>query len=181
MAFFGFSSWGRKKSDDESLTLSDIIRGLQYCVNSSSEIAESHHINALRKFFDADNNPIKQRIKITDDATMDVPLVCLAEHSSLILDEIEVKLDVLLKNTALKTAKVAPSMAAQGNGSTTPHEIDRTSFTVDLVDAKVDENHTHLDMVLKFKSSNPPEAVSRIIDKLNNAVVTYRDNPQTED
>jgi len=46
----------------EGITLSDIIRGLQYCVNSSQEIVELHHIRAFDRFLDESDKPLVRTI-----------------------------------------------------------------------------------------------------------------------
>ncbi|MDR3019992.1 MAG: DUF2589 domain-containing protein, partial [Treponema sp.] len=87
----------------DGITLSDIIRGLQHCVNSSQEIVEQHHIRGLDRFFDADGRPYSTTVRINDSAFMDIPHLCMSGHSSLILDELEVKLELMLRKTALKS------------------------------------------------------------------------------
>jgi len=198
----------RERKRGEEMTLADIIRGLQYCVNSSQDIIEQHHINSFNRFFDENGAPLVKTIKIMEGAAMDIPMVCMNSHSSLILDEMEVKLDLMIKKTALKQmpCQVAESGLEQSSDfvpaaepkskdaeavQNTLHEteegrsrrnaggryrsynINRTSFGIDMISGRADREHAHLGMSMKFKSCNPPEMLSRIIEKLNNAVDVY--------
>lgn len=43
----GISKWNKKEDHEEGITLSDVIRGLQFCVNSSAEIMEQHHLATM--------------------------------------------------------------------------------------------------------------------------------------
>ena len=54
------------------LTLSDMVRGIQYCVNSSAEIAEQHYVKTLEKFFHPDGTPITQKIRLNHDVQLDL-------------------------------------------------------------------------------------------------------------
>jgi len=188
-----------KRNREEEMTLTDIIRGLQYCVNSSQDIVEQHHINGFGRFFDNDGNMLTKKIKITDSAAVDIPLVCMSTHSSLILDELEVKLDLMLKKTALKQVpcRIADSGTEQVPDDYTPvskpekkdavfkqntedngakyrnFNINRTCFGIDMINGRMNRDNAHLGISMKFKSCNPPEMISRIIDKLNNAVDIY--------
>jgi len=199
---------GQRQRRGEEMTLADIIRGLQYCVNSSQDIVEQHHINSFGRFFDESGVPLVKTIKIMESAAMDIPLVCMNTHSSLILDEMEVKLDLMIKKTALKQVpcQVSSSAAEQDSDfslAAQPQEedtgavqnakydmeerrsrgnagerhrnfnINRTSFGIDMISGRADREHAHLGMSMKFKSCNPPEMLSRIIEKLNNAVDVY--------
>jgi hypothetical protein len=175
------------KDRDEGLTLPDIIRGLQYCVNSSQDIAEWHHIGTIGRFLRTEageenitpkdiNKVITQTIKLNDTMAMDVPLISLADHSSLILDEMKVNLSLNLKDAGFKKQDVEISKKQNGvtNGS-----VDRAAFNVDLRNAQADNKSTRIDLQLTFKVTNPPEAVSRIVDKLNDQLRIYEIDPKT--
>ena len=184
---FGLSRGSRGSKDN--LTLSDIIRGLQYCVNASQDIAEWHHVTSLRRFFvnyplDEHGNedksnpipeselhmPVRQRLKLAPDVAVDVPLFTLADHSSLVLDEMEVALSLFVKNADFKqdAASFSKSDSDSANGT-----VDRVSFDVELMNVKPRRGGTHMDIKLKFKQTNPPEEISRIVDKLNDMVRAY--------
>ncbi|MCL2182035.1 MAG: DUF2589 domain-containing protein [Chitinispirillia bacterium] len=182
---------GRRGRGD-GITLSDIIRGLQYCVNSSQDIVEQHHIGAIGRFLDGEDRPVTRTIKF-GNAAIDVPLLCLSGHTSLVLDELNVKLNLMLRNTALKSMTADPDAGGgqapdQGTAHTVKDgrnargrrhrgaaEPTRTSFGVDLANVSgPDRRYANLEIGMKFKSSAPPEMLSRIIDRLNNATDVYQ-------
>ena len=191
---FGKRGGGRR---GDGITLSDIIRGLQYCVNSSQDIIEQHHVGALARFFDKSDRPLIRTIKF-GNAAIDVPLLCLSGHTSLVLDELSVKLNLMLRNTALKAMTGDPNAADQtqnpgdsnsaaqnernsgkrlrgrSDGKKPAPTATRTSFGVDLANVQgPDRRYANLEIGMKFKSANPPEMLSRIIDRLNNATDVY--------
>ena len=164
------------KIGDNDITLSDIIRGLQYCVNQSREIASLQYTTGLENYFDNTGKPRCNTVRIGENGAMDVPLVCMQNHTALELDEMEVGLDITIKNMALK----APEQISQDSDVNKQENFDResgylsrTAFIVDLNSAKLEGGYTKLALKLKFKSDSPPEAVSRVIEKLNGMVSVY--------
>jgi hypothetical protein len=181
MGLFGFSRWKSKNGKDDnggSLTLSDVIRGLQHCVNASQEIVEQHTITSINKFLDKDDKPITRTVKVGENGAMDLPLICLAGHNYLSLDELEVKLDVYIKNSDLKEAKIPhkdgdSEIVDGGDAAQNVASITRSAFIVDVCNVKSDDDKTHMRMTLKFASKEPHEAISRIVETLNNSMHAY--------
>ncbi|MDR2532929.1 MAG: DUF2589 domain-containing protein [Oscillospiraceae bacterium] len=170
--------WRKKdsgKKNEGGITLADIIRGLQYCVNSSRQMAMRQHIVEFAEFIDEDNKPHSRIIKINEQAAMEVPLICMINHNSLALDEMDVNMKLVVRNMDLKIPQEnpEPSEANELDEIIAPEYLSRTSFSVDLDSAKVDRRNTRLKLNLKFKSGAPPEAVSRVIEKLNGQLMAY--------
>lgn len=92
----------QKSKSNSQTTLSDIIRGIQFCVNSSIEILERHFVTQVDKYIDEDNKALTKTIKINDKYALDVPLFCMSNHSALVLDEMEVRMKVNLKDFKIK-------------------------------------------------------------------------------
>lgn len=166
--------WKSKEqaAQDNDTTLSDIIRGLQHCVNQSREIASLQYITDIKNFLDETGKPFHQTVRIGENGVMDVPLMCLLNHDALELDEMEVDLDITLKNMALKKPMPVSDDPENQNKDELGH-LSRTAFVVDLNSAKIDGSYTKLGLKLKFKADSPPEAVSRIIEKLNGQVSVH--------
>ncbi|MEH2934329.1 DUF2589 domain-containing protein [Acutalibacter sp. JLR.KK004] len=163
----GISKWNKKEDHEEGITLSDVIRGLQFCVNSSAEIMEQHHLATMDKYIDPKTQaPLAKRFVIRDGYAIDVPLICLSDHHTLYLDEMDVKLSVRLKDINIKET------TAPLNGDGSKFSIDRGSFLVELAGAVPDEDAA-VDVNLKFKSTPPPEALARIVEKLDNAITPF--------
>lgn len=169
-----FSRWKRKKENEGNITLSDVIRGLQFCVNSSAEIMEQHYLTAIDKYLDKKTKaPLTKRFFIKDGYAIDMPLICLSDHHSLYLDELDVKLNVNLKDMKVKETEY-PLDNSELSVSDEKFTVDRSSFSVELGSAVQDEKgNSTMDVNLKFKSTQPPEALARIIEKMDNAVFPF--------
>lgn len=150
-------------SASEPLTLSDVVRGLQFCVNSSTEIAEQHYASTLQKYMDDQDKPYTKRIFLDKQHVMEIPLICLADHSSLSIDELKVKLNVNIRDMALKEADF--SLSEDDNVL-----VSRSSLMVDMCKVTPQQGGTDMELQLTFKASQPPESFSRIMETLNNAI-----------
>lgn len=147
-------------------TLSDIVRGIQFCVNSSIEILENHFITQIEKYIDEDSKALTKTVKINDKYAVDIPLFCMSNHNALILDEMEVKMKVNLKDFEIK------EVGQLNSENDDNFSVTRSSFCVDAGNcSKSDSNN--IDICMKFKSGDAPEAVSRISEKLTNTINIY--------
>lgn len=152
-----------KKQD--GLTLSDMIRGIQHCVNTSVEIAEQHYIKTLDKFFREDGSLITQSLRLGDNVQLEVPLICLTNHGSLDFDEMKIKTRLHLNDAEKKVCKTDLRFGEEN------YEFTRSSFGVSLGDAPngIEENSlAEIEMV--FKRKEPPEALARLVDHINNMI-----------
>lgn len=156
----------QKKQSNSQTTLSDIIRGIQFCVNSSIEILERHFITQVDKYIDEDNKALTKTIKINDKYALDVPLFCMSDHSALVLDEMEVRMKVNLKDFKIKELE---GISGKEDNN---FYVTRSSFDVDTNNCSKNAAD-NIDICMKFKSGDPPEAVSRISEKLTNAINVY--------
>lgn len=159
--------WNKKTAKKNfSVTLSDVIRGIQHCVNSSVEVLENHFITQLDKYVDDQNKVLTKTINIDDKHAVDIPLFCMSSHNALSLDEMEVKIKVNLLDLNIKESE------NRYKGGDEPFSVTRTSFNIDVVNCNAN-NENNIDISMKFKSAETPEAVSRISEKLANTVSIY--------
>lgn len=151
-----------------ALTLSDMIRGIQHCVNSSVEIAEQHYIKTLDKFFREDGTLITQTVKLGGNIQLDLPLICLCSHSSLDFEEIKIKTHLNINDMQKKVCKTELSYGKENYAFT------RGSFSVSLGDTQngIEENSL-AEIEMTFKRRDPPEALARLIDHMNNILKIY--------
>lgn len=156
----------QKSKSNSQTTLSDIIRGIQFCVNSSIEILERHFVTQVDKYIDEDNKALTKTIKINDKYALDVPLFCMSNHSALVLDEMEVRMKVNLKDFKIKELEGISGKDDEN------FYVTRSSFDVDTNNCSKNDAD-NIDICMKFKSGDPPEAVSRISEKLTNAINVY--------
>ena len=156
----------RSKRNNPKTTLSDIVRGIQFCVNSSIEILENHFLTQIDRYLDENNKALTKTVKINDRYAVDVPLFCMSDHNALILDEMEVRMKVNLKDFEIKEVEQLDSIS-EDNFSVT-----RSSFSVDTTNCSRNDPN-NIDICMKFKSGDPPEAISRISEKLTNTINIY--------
>lgn len=174
----------KKKSESSSMTLSDIIRGIQYCVNSSVEIVEQHYINTINKYMNEDNEIRKERIYLDDGHYMDIPLICLTGHNALEVDKMKVKMRVNIRDMDLKHIMVdneTDTESEDGEASEDDsYTVSRSSMLVDVCNVSRDEDGANMEIQMTFKTSEPPESLSRIIESLNNSLVVKMKEMDTE-
>lgn len=151
-------------------TLSDIARGMQYCVNSAGEIIEKHYIDMFSRYFDEKGNPYIQTFKMENGYKIDVPLFLMMGYNSMNLDEMTVKLMISLKEMEQKEY----SFVGDGkNGEETNIETSRTRFMVSLASENEEgtPGNQNVTIEMKFKAGDPPEAVSKVIETFANTIV----------
>lgn len=150
------SFWKRK---EENQTFSDIVRGMQYAVNTAHEMLERYHIAILNKYFDESGRPETKEIYVGDDKKMDIPLIALINQGSLSIDEMEISFQAKIDHVLVKSAK-----STDGKNI----DIDRTTFEMNFTPSKR-EGDT-VDVRIKFKANLPPEGVARIVDEYNKII-----------
>ncbi len=127
--------WNKKSCSKNSImTLSDIVRGIQFSVNSSIDILERHFSNQLEKYIDSNNKFFTKTVKLNDNYAVDIPLFCMSDHNALILDEMEVRMKVDLKDFEIKEV--------ENTCSSEIFSVSRSSFCVDAnnIDSKNPNN-----------------------------------------
>lgn len=155
-----------KNKNGNEFTLSDVIRGIQHCVNSSVEIAEQHYIKTMEKFFYNDGTPVTKTININENSQIEVPLICLSNHGSLDFEEMRIKTKMSIDNIREKSVENELMSASDEHG-----EFTRGSFSVSLGSVHKDNNEASLaEIEMVFKRNDPPEALSRVIDYINNMI-----------
>jgi len=135
-------------------SLEDIIKGLQYAVNSAQEMIRAQQISAMREYFDNDGNALYQTIKTVNNDTMKVPLISLVPHNVLLIDEAQIEFST-------KVSSVAAS-----NPELSPGELDtrHTGFDMDVTSVN---GGNVMGVKVTFKAAKTPEGVARVIDECN--------------
>ena len=146
--------WNRKTKEQQ--TFADIIRGMQYAVNTAHEMLERYHVALLNKYFDDEGHPETKAIWV-NDKHMNVPLITLINQSSLSIEELEICFKAKIDGVILKSSK----MPETGKDI----EIDRSAFEMNFAPSTRDGNT--VDIRIKFKTTLQPEGVSRIVDEYN--------------
>lgn len=155
----------RQKSGALETTLADIVRGIQYCVNSASEIVDRQYIAQLDQYFE-DGRPLVYPVEMPNGARMELPLFTLMNHSALALDKMKVSMTVGVDEVNTKSAKVPLP-------NNEDYQLERASFQVrmDAGGKKGGEQGVRLEMT--FKAGERPEAVARLAEQLCNGIKLY--------
>lgn len=187
-----FWPWKRKDSETErrqkdqdktapsSNTLADIARGMQHAVNSTQHIVEHHYARMFERYFEEDaqgekgkGKPIMKTFLLPDGKNeISVPLISLIPTTGLVLDELEVQMAVRIDEASCK--------AADPEHDVSRPEVTRTSFQVSFAPRKGEDRTSNMvDIRMKFKAGDPPEAVARIIEQFTHTLNPRPVSPPT--
>jgi phosphoserine phosphatase len=78
------------KPKKESVSFSGIIRGLQQAVSSAQEMLQTQQVENFQRFFDANNKPLSQTVQV-GDKTINVPLMSVVPHNSLVMENVIIR------------------------------------------------------------------------------------------
>ncbi len=137
----------------ESHSLPDLIKGLQYAVSSAQDMLVAQHIQMFESYFDSDGVALTKKIKNGAGAHIDVPLLTLMPHNSLLLDEIEITFAARIQHVSNYQAANAPLAVSLAN-----FEMNVASPAQSKSDKDV------MNVSLRFKAAPPPEGFARIVD-----------------
>jgi|GEM_PF-2085102 len=157
--------------DQEDQTLSDVIRGMQYCVNTAAEITEAHYLNQMSDYFDEDGNPVMFTYRNMRGEIVEIPVFTLMNHSELLLNEIDIKMSLPIKYE--KTKKIELEGKAVED-----FEVARSAFYLDNISTSAKGKGGEIEIEMHFKAGERPEAVSRIVDELMNTGVVHASEEQ---
>lgn len=169
------SGMNSKTPDNGKHTLSDMARGVQHAVNTAQEVLELHYVRLLARYFDEDNNPKMVRLNVSNDSIIEVPLISLISPHELKLDELTMDLSLRIDETKIKR------IPRKEGGA-----VERTSFQISVGGGKTGNGTVRdrnvLDIKMVFKSGDPPEGVSRIVEEFTRRIVAKKlvEKPETE-
>ncbi len=171
MSFIKWSKKSMKKSNDNAMTLSDVVRGIQYCVNSCIEIVERHYLNTIQKFVTEEDGLETKRVYLDKTHYMDIPLICLSDHHALEVDKMKVKMKVNIRDMDLKETMINSEGGNNAGGE--DYALSRTAMLVDVCNVSREGDNTDMEIEMTFKASSPPESLSRMLETLNNNLILH--------
>ena len=75
----------------QKYAFSDILKGLQYAINSAQDMLQAQQVQGLMRFWGSNSGePVTRKVKI-GERELDVPLMTLVPHSHLEIDDVEIK------------------------------------------------------------------------------------------
>jgi hypothetical protein len=159
-------------ADTTDQTFSDIIRGMQYAVNTAQETLQNYQFRQMQQYFREDGSPYVVFVTLSDGRRMEIPQITLVPQSLLAIDELEMSFKVQVAHTDVKgnfSEEVKTPDAAKKM-----KEPDRSSFLVQFgrrtVSGEGEDNGAEAGLItvgIKFKSIPIPEGAARVLDSLN--------------
>lgn len=149
--------------------LDGIVRGLNYVANCASDMSLSHYQNLISQYFNYDESedifsPKIVKLKLDDEHEIKMPLIAATDAKGLYLDELDV--DFSVRVTGIDSSVVKEGLqenCPQLLVDIAPRQRDSAERDKDIIDFKV-----------KFKASDAPECVMKVIDKYNSQITPQR-------
>lgn len=144
----------------EKYAFSDILKGLQYAINSAQDMLQAQQMQGLMKFWNSnDGNPVSQKVKI-GNRELDVPLMSLVPHSHLEMDDVEIKFKAKIGDIA--SHAVADKIQ---NGQ----NLTRAELQMEMDGIKSTDDDV-MEITIRFKAKDTPEGVARLTDEYNKMI-----------
>ena len=145
--------------------LDGIVRGLNYVANCASEMSLSHYQNLIKQYFDYDQKddvytPKVVKLMLDKEHEINMPLIAVTDAKGLYLDELEV--DFSVRVTGVDSTKLEEGVqqnCPQLLVDISPRQREQSGRNKDIIDFKV-----------KFKASDAPECVMKVIDRYNSQI-----------
>lgn len=142
-----------------TLSLSDILKGLQQAVSSSLAMLQAQQIDHLSRFWMHDGHPLTQKVKI-GDREVDVPLFTLVPHGNLEMEEVEIKFKARIGD-----------MASQPTANRFDPQQPLTSADLQMNMEAIRTNASDvMEISVRFKMKETPEGVARLADEYNKQI-----------
>lgn len=146
--------FGRRKT---SYGFSELLKGLQEAVNSAQELLDVQQLNSFNKYFDEDGRALTKKIDPGTGKELTVPILSIIPQNTLVMEDVEMEFDAKLQAVNAKTV----------NGGLLNSSVDNVEVELVMND-KNDTNLVHVKV--KFKSTNLPEGLNRVIDECNKII-----------
>lgn len=171
------SAQGAKAEKASSVDLSDIIKGMQKAVNEAQKLLEMHSLKSLRNFFHEDGEPKTIELHLAGDDYLEVPVLALASHSSLMIDRLSMEFEAKIEQVGIHDAEdllkaVTRSGEIGADEDSGGNAQEQTAvFGIGFAG---EPNGNVIKVKMEFAAAKQPEGLSRILDEYNKLVVPYR-------
>jgi hypothetical protein len=156
-------------ADTADQTFSDIIRGMQYAVNTAQETLQNYQFHQMQRYFREDGTPYTVFVILSDGRRVEIPQITLVPQSLLAIEELEMSFKVQVAHTDVKSGYSGEKETAEALA-----EPDRSSFQVQFARRAVSGGEEGggpeagtISVSIKFKSIPTPEGAARVLDSLN--------------
>lgn len=140
--------------------LSDILKGIQYAINSAQDMLHAQQVQNLLKFWQKeDGSPITQKVLI-GKRELEVPLMSLVSHTHLEMDDVEIKFKAKIGDVESQSI----SNRLRDNEELSLADL---KMEVDGIKSKDDDV---MEITIRFKAKETPEGVARLTDEYNKQI-----------
>ncbi len=174
--------WNKSKQQGDaaakksSVDLSDVVRGMQHAVNEAQKTLEAHNLKSLLRFFYEDGDPKTIDLHLKDDKHLEIPLVALANHNSLRIENLTMEFEALIEQVGISDVDDLRDALKKSN-SLDGKDLDDSDETnnpaVFSIGFSGQPHSNMLKVKIEFASASQPEGLSRIVDEYNKLVVPY--------
>lgn len=142
-------------------SISDIIRGMQHAVNTAEDMLLKHQIEKISSAFTKEGEPLMRYILLPDGRRVDIPLACLTPSESLSISEIELSFSVKVDDTVTK---------GDGKDERSSYSVSFSGTERKSIWGKKKKSAGVINIRMKFKERDEPEAAARVREMLDSTV-----------
>lgn len=164
-------------ADDKSMMqqkLTDLTRGMYHAVSTTNALVAQHFEMLMERYFEkrSDDTYKAKTVKIAldDGRFIMVPLISLITPKGFFMEMMRIEMSVQMDKAEVKRI----SNDTDFFGSKADEKLERTSFTINLAPRDKPEAKRRptdiVDIVMEFKSFDPPEGLMRVIDQYTKMV-----------
>lgn len=140
--------------------LSDILKGVQYAINSAQEMLHAQQVQNLMKFWKSnDGAPVTQKVLI-GERELDVPLLTLVPHSHMEMEDVEIKFKAKVGDVVSQSTV---------NGLSGNDTLSHTDLKMEMEGVRATDSDV-MEITIRFKGKETPEGVAHLTDEYNKQI-----------
>ncbi len=167
---------GARAEKTPSVDLSDVIKGMQKAVNEAQKLLEMHSLKSLKNFFHEGGEPKTLELHLAGDNYLEVPVLSLANHSSLMIDRLSMEFEAKIAQVGIHSAEDLLKAVTRDGAIEEDDGAERAQEQTAVfgVGFSGEPGGNTIKVKMEFAAARQPEGLSRIIDEYNKLVVPYR-------
>lgn len=146
-------------SKKPTFALSEILKGLQEAVSSTSGMLQAQQVDNLTRFWEHGGKPVTQTVQL-GERNIEVPLLTLVPHSNLAMEDVEIKFKARIGNV---------SSHSMPNGLDNNNILSHADLQMDMDGIKANAEDV-MEITVRFKVKETPEGVARLMDEYNKQI-----------
>jgi hypothetical protein len=160
--------WKKKEAKQ---TFSDLVRGLQYSVNTAMEMLEARNLELLSRYFTEEGDPRVRRLNIDENTAIDVPIISIVSPSALAVKEMEMEFAVQINNVELREKMPQHGFLAGEKHEDLKISTDRSDLQIDF--SGTTDKTTTMKIKIKFESAPMAEGMAKTVEEFTRGVEPF--------